>query len=156
MCPSGLKWWVFYSWCESTKPTNLVKVIWRWIEHKLKYWRQGGWFNIKMSSYQYRKSHCGDKTILRPSYLHNGISYTGKMTSLYWIRALVVYIPGTWSSLVQVMACPLLAWTSVNRLPIGPVPGNELHWHLSRSAIIIIQENVFEIPFNMSAILFEY
>ena len=24
------------------------------------------------------KPHCGDKTILRPSYLHNGISYTGK------------------------------------------------------------------------------
>ena len=45
----------------------------------------GPWFNMKMSSYQYRKSHCGDKTILRPSYLHNGISYTGKMTSLYWI-----------------------------------------------------------------------
>ena len=43
-------------------------------------------FNIKMSSYQYRKSHCGDKTILRPSYLHKGISYTGKTTSLYWIR----------------------------------------------------------------------
>ena len=38
----------------------------------------GPWFNIKMLSYQYRKSHCGDKTILRPSYLHNGISYTGK------------------------------------------------------------------------------
>ena len=45
----------------------------------------GAQINIKMSSYQYRKSHCGDKTILRPSYLHNGISYTGKMTSLYWI-----------------------------------------------------------------------
>ena len=44
-------------------------------------------FNIKIPSYQYRKSHCGDKTILRPSYLHNGISYTGKKTSLYWIRA---------------------------------------------------------------------
>ena len=27
----------------------------------------GPWFNIKMTSYQYRKSHCGDKTILRPS-----------------------------------------------------------------------------------------
>ena len=40
-------------------------------------------FNIKMTSYQYSKSHCGDKTILRPSYLNNGISYTGKMTSLY-------------------------------------------------------------------------
>ena len=25
--------------------------------------------------------------ILRPSYLHNGISYTGKTKSLYWIRA---------------------------------------------------------------------
>ena len=45
-----------------------------------------------MSSDQYRKSHCGDKTILRPSYLHNGISYTGKMSSLYWIRALVTYV----------------------------------------------------------------
>ena len=51
----------------------------------------GPWFNIKMSSYQYRKSHCGDKTILQPSYLHNGISYTGKMISLYWIRALVIH-----------------------------------------------------------------
>ena len=24
----------------------------------------GPWFNIKMSSYQYRKSHCGDKTVV--------------------------------------------------------------------------------------------
>ena len=47
----------------------------------------GPWFNIKMSSYQYRKSHCGDKMILWPSYLHNGISYTGKTASLYWIGA---------------------------------------------------------------------
>ena len=44
--------------------------------------------NIKMPPYQYKKSHCGDKTILHPSYLHNEISYTGKMTSVYWIRAL--------------------------------------------------------------------
>ena len=47
----------------------------------------GPWFNLKMSSYQCRKSHCGDKTVVRSSYLNNGISYTGKMTSLYWIRA---------------------------------------------------------------------
>ena len=46
----------------------------------------GPWFNMKMSSYQYRKSHCGDKTVVRLSYLHNGISYTGKMSSLYWIK----------------------------------------------------------------------
>ena len=49
--------------------------------------KPGSWFNIKMSSYQYRKSHCGDKTVVRSSYLHHGISYAGKMTSLYWIRA---------------------------------------------------------------------
>ena len=42
------------------------------------------WFNIKISSYQYRKSYCRDKTVVRSSYLHNGISYTGKMASLYW------------------------------------------------------------------------
>ena len=66
-----------------------------------------------MVSYQFRKSHCRDKTILRSSYLHNGISYTGyswildtpililrssylhngisytgKMPSLYWISPL--------------------------------------------------------------------
>ena len=46
-------------------------------------------FNIKMSSYQYRKSHYGDKTVTRSSYLHNGNSYTAKMSSLYWIGALV-------------------------------------------------------------------
>ena len=51
----------------------------------------GDWFNIKMSSYQYRNSHCGDKTILRPAYLHNWISYTGK-TSLYWIRAHIKWV----------------------------------------------------------------
>ena len=30
--------------------------------------------------FQHRESHYGDKTIFRPSYLHNEISYTGKMT----------------------------------------------------------------------------
>ena len=57
-------------------------------------------FNKKMSSYQYRKSHCGDKTVVRSSYLHNGISYTGKMTSLYWIGALL-FIIGTGELLIN-------------------------------------------------------
>ena len=48
-----------------------------------------------MPSYHYRKSYSGDKTILRSSYLHNGISYTGKMTSLYWIKA-QAYVGGVW------------------------------------------------------------
>ena len=52
-------------------------------------WEPGPWFNIKLQSYQYRKSHCGDKTVIRSSYLYNGISHTGKMTSLYWMRTLI-------------------------------------------------------------------
>ena len=48
------------------------------------------WFSTKMTSYQHRKSHCGDKTILGRSYLHNGIPYTDRMTSLYWIRVQVI------------------------------------------------------------------
>ena len=44
----------------------------------------GPWFNIKMSSCQYRKSHCEDKTLVRSSYFHNEISYTGKMASFYY------------------------------------------------------------------------
>ena len=47
--------------------------------------------NSKMSSYQHRKSHCGDKTISCPSYLQNGIFYAGKMTSVYWIRAQQIF-----------------------------------------------------------------
>ena len=53
----------------------------------LMFCQSGPRFNIKMLSYQYRKYHCGDKTVVRSSYLHNRISCTGKITSLYWIRA---------------------------------------------------------------------
>ena len=67
---------------------HFVTCVWSLIWSRVT--RSGSQFNIKMISYQYRKSHCGDKTILRPSYLHNGISYTGKMTSLYWIRTLYI------------------------------------------------------------------
>ena len=59
----------------------------------------------KMPSYQYRKSNCWDKTILRPSYLHNGISYTGKMRSLYWTRALAtLYCLGYGVNYINIMA----------------------------------------------------
>ena len=68
-------------------------------------------FNIKMSSCQYRKSHCGDKTVARSSYLHNGISYTGKMSSLYWIRALDVILK---------MQCSILFYWLVTALQWMP------------------------------------
>ena len=41
-----------------------------------------GPINIKMLSYHCRKSYCGDRVLVRSSYLHKGISYTSKMTSL--------------------------------------------------------------------------
>ena len=50
------------------------------------------------ASYQYRKSHCGDKTVISSSYLHNGISYTGKMASLYWTTPLELGILDPWKS----------------------------------------------------------
>ena len=56
-------------------------------QFKMEVERSGPRFNIKTISYRYRKYHCRDKTILWPSYLHDGISYTGKTTSLYWIAA---------------------------------------------------------------------
>ena len=77
--------------CRVSNVNHDVKSIANWAPErfmlKMTGWHSRPQFNIKMTSYQYRKSHCGDKTILRPSYLRNGISYTGKMISLYWIRA---------------------------------------------------------------------
>ena len=56
----------------------------------------GGRLNIKTLSYWYGKSHCGDKTIWRPSDLHNGIPHTStQTTSLYWDKAQMI----RWSSL---------------------------------------------------------
>ena len=83
--PMGyIPWWPFlviFFWYPTKASLQLI-------------WRSGNrrWMDtraliqyIKISSYQYRKSHCGDKTVVRSSYLHNGISFTGKMSSLYWI-----------------------------------------------------------------------
>ena len=68
----------------------------------------GPWFNINMPSYQYRKSHCGDETILRPSYLHSGISCISKTTFLYWIGPQLAYI-------VVFMCLLPIAWTILQR-----------------------------------------
>ena len=43
-----------------------------------------GWYNIEMASYHYREAHYKDEAVVRPSHLHNGNSYTGKMASSYW------------------------------------------------------------------------
>ena len=75
----------------------------------------GPWFNTKMTSYQYRKFHCGDKTILRPSYLHNWISHTGKISSFYLIRALDHHQQWpSWEKLLPFMGC----WEHILFLPL--------------------------------------
>ena len=49
----------------------------------------GGCFMTKVVPYQHRKSYCGDMmVVVKPCYLHNGISYTGKMSSLHYKRPL--------------------------------------------------------------------
>ena len=90
----GTMWMVLKNVPWSTKTFAKFFISHTNIEESYLFWywlslvRSGPWFNIKMSSYQHRKSHCGDKTILRPSYLHNGISYTGKTTSFNRTRPL--------------------------------------------------------------------
>ena len=142
---------------------------------KTVYIDMGPWFNIKMSSYQYRKSHCGNKTISRPSYCHNGISYTGKMTWLYSIRALIAgtqrcYTVLThWGRVTLICVNKLTIIGSGNGLSPGSIwshylnqcwnivnwtIGNKLQWNFNRNENIFIQENAFEnIVWKMAAIL---
>ena len=82
----------FEYWSSSSAMASVASRCWHYIfwgffERKITCKWPGPQFNKKMSN-QYTKSLCGDKTVVRSSYLHNGISYTGKMSSLYWIRAL--------------------------------------------------------------------
>ena len=58
------------------KDTYLQYIHLIWMDTPI-YW-SGLWFNTSILSYQYRKSFCGDKAILQPSYLHNEIFYTGR------------------------------------------------------------------------------
>ena len=53
---------------------------------------------------QYMKSHCEDKTVIKSSYLHNGISYTGKTASLYWLWT------HTWHPIPHGRAMACFAW----------------------------------------------
>ena len=65
-----------------------------------------------MLFYQYRNSHCGDKTIQRPSYLHNEISYSGKTTISYWITAQAV-IEKTNQWIDGTLEKQLFAWNKI-------------------------------------------
>ena len=87
MCTKNI--FAFLTWAarlvKGTSPDS-VSEVWRQARAML----TEPWFNFKMSSYQYRKSHCGVKSILPSSYLYNRISYTYRTTSLYWIGVQVL------------------------------------------------------------------
>ena len=65
----------------------------------------------KMSSYQHGKSHCGDKTILRPSYRHNRISFTDRALFVYWIGPLVAEILPIWKHLTFYLTAAMAVMT---------------------------------------------
>ena len=64
--------WLCFMWLESHSPRQRG-VCWCPVPNRHIHKHPGPWFNIKTLSYEYWKSHCGDKTVVRSSYLHNGI-----------------------------------------------------------------------------------
>ena len=55
----------YYSKCITVTCAYISWIICNiWTIPHLFEFNSGPWFNIKMSSYQYRKSHCGDKTVV--------------------------------------------------------------------------------------------
>ena len=93
------------------KPAYKLLNLWKlWFETQW-YKDTGDWINIKMSSYQYRKFHCGDKTVVR--------SYADKMTSLYWIRAQISNWMRVWC-----LSQPFQTQTKVRGLRVN---GRSLH-----------------------------
>ena len=71
------------------------------------------WFNIKMSSYQYRKPRCGDKTVVISSYLHNKISYTGRWHRYiepYWFNSRVII-----TALSVCYECEIIFWKTLGQ-----------------------------------------
>ena len=53
-------------------------------------WGPGPHLNIKTVFSRYRNFHYEYKMVVRLSYIYNGNSYTGKMTSLYWASTQVM------------------------------------------------------------------
>ena len=78
-CLDWQLWWIRMD--GKTKGRSLYYCYYGWIG-------TGGRFNISMLSFQNRESY--NLMILWLSYLYNGISVTGKMISVYWIRAQVI------------------------------------------------------------------
>ena len=89
--------------------------------------RPGGWFNIPMLSYQCRNSYCGDKMILQPSYLHNGILYIDKK-DIFIFRALGLSASGEndWNIKISLPRSLSYWWRlAITGISLGMRPANE-------------------------------
>ena len=73
-------------------------VWWKWYVRGYRYMYtryRGPWFNIKMLSNHYRKSHHKDEMVKRPSLLYHGYFYTG-ITHLYIESSPCLQLHGNW------------------------------------------------------------
>ena len=88
------------------------------------------------------KSHCGDKTVVRSSYLHSGISYNGKMTSLYCVES-GSRAPHCWPFVRELWGIPRLRVDYPHKGPVMwiniRVSGNDIivtcrriHWSIHK------------------------
>ena len=94
-----------------------------------------------MLSYQNRKSHCGDETVIKLSDLHYGISFTGKTVILiYWIGTQISPSLTHWGWVTHICVSKLtttgsdnglspdrrqaIIWTNAGLLLIGPLGTN--------------------------------
>ena len=117
----------------NTSPAVPITTI-HYGEERIGFLQPGSWFSIKMPSYQYRKSHCGDKTVVRSSYLHNGISYTGKMASLYWFRPQFLVSDRGWQQQRHI---------NLHNLPLF---GDAGEWYINRS--VVWRKRAYGIPLS--------
>ena len=80
-----------------------------------------------MQSYLYSTSHCGNKTVVRSSYLHNMISYSGKMTSwislqcpttsLYWNSPLIPLVIFHTDFVNDICVIMIVFWNTLMCIP---------------------------------------
>ena len=87
-----------------TEPKNASVEITTAVTERTSKTLPGPWFNIKMSSYQYRKSHCGYKTVANSCYIHN----TGKTTSVYLLSPQHLHFIVTHTMTTKLLLVPSL------------------------------------------------
>ena len=98
-----------------------------------------------MPSFQYWKSHCGDKTILRPSYLHNGISCIG-IFILNQGPGCIQYEDAMLPALVIPIIKTIRSWDHLIFIIEFPILGKTVFIHWNRPLQYMPQQNPSKFP----------